>query len=329
MRTTLNTASVQIGDRARTDLGDLSALTDSIRVLGLLQPIVVTSDNRLIAGHRRLEACKALGMTQVDIVVAEHIHDAVDLLKAERDENTCRKAMTASELIALGRQIEELERPKAAEALRRGQLKGAASTAGRLSVPANEEPAERYDSREKAAEAVGLSTATYSRIKQIANAADGYAESRGHRSEVAPERQAESREALELIDKISAGEEVRPAEGGRPLTVTAVYEKWDGKKVNRGDAAPQNRRRSLQTAPVAPPLTDAAGRRMPQRSQRKSINEGLAALSGLCIGFSGITELDEDTDAEEAALWQRDLDQVLRVLRSFNTILKEHVNGTR
>jgi hypothetical protein len=68
---------------------------------------------------------------------------------------------------------------------------------------------------------------------------------------------------------------------------------------------------------------------MPQRSQRKSINDGMAALSGLCVGFSGINDLDESIDAEEAALWQRDLDHVLRVLRSFNNKLKEHVHGNR
>ncbi|MFD5508169.1 hypothetical protein ACFWIB_10395 [Streptomyces sp. NPDC127051] len=95
----------------------------------------------------------------------------MDLLKAERDENTCRKPMAASELIALGRQIEELERPKAAEKqAEAGRLHGR----GIASVPANESYSRRYDSREKAAEAVGLSTATYSRVKQIANAAEGY-----------------------------------------------------------------------------------------------------------------------------------------------------------
>jgi len=38
---------------------------------------------------------------------------ASDRLRAERDENQCRKDFTPSELAALGRQLEELERPKA------------------------------------------------------------------------------------------------------------------------------------------------------------------------------------------------------------------------
>ncbi|MEU0818883.1 ParB/RepB/Spo0J family partition protein [Streptomyces mirabilis] len=328
MTKTVGVQDIEVGERARVDLGDLTDLMASIEQLGLLQPIVVTDDNRLIAGGRRLESCRRLGLDEVQVVVAEHIHDAVDLLKAERDENTCRKPMTASELIALGRQIEALEKPKARERMSEAGKSSAPGSPSERFVPANEPLPKPIDSRERAAEAVGLSTATYSRIKQVANAAEGFEESRGQRTEVSSERQAESREALELIDRISTGEEVRPADGGRPLSVTAVYEKWDGKKTNRGPAAPTVRSRPEMTAPTTP-LLDAGGRRMPQRSQRKSITDGMAALSGLCVGFSGINELDESIDAEEAALWQRDLDQVLRVLRSFNTKLKEHVHANR
>jgi hypothetical protein len=41
--------------------------------------------------------------------------DAALLLQAERDENTCRKDFTPSEAVAIGKELEELERPKAAE----------------------------------------------------------------------------------------------------------------------------------------------------------------------------------------------------------------------
>lgn len=329
MRTTAQIDAIEVGDRARVDLGDLTDLIESIKSLGLLQPIVVTTDNRLIAGHRRLESCRQLGMTEVPVVVAAHIHDAVDLLKAERDENTCRKAMTASELISLGRQVEALERPKAGEAIRAAQERGRAKRyGGDLGfVPANE--AQRYDSREKAAEAVGLSSATYSRIKQVANAAEGFEESRGQRTEVTPERQAESKEALKLMDRITAGEEVRPAEDTRPETVTAVYEKWKGHKANRGREAPTSRQRREPAAEpaAAAPFLDARGRRMPQRSHRKSLNEGIATISGLCAGLAGITDLDDSLDAVEVAQWVRDLSAALPVLRNLNNKLKEHLNG--
>jgi len=66
---------------------------------------------------------------------------------------------------------------------------------------------------------------------------------------------------------------------------------------------------------------------MPQRSQRKSLAEGMSTLSGLCVGFASVTDLDESINAEEAAQWTRDLSEALRVLRSLNTKLKEHLNG--
>lgn len=328
---TVRLDEIKVGERARRDLGDLTDLMDSIRELGLLQPIVVTNECKLIAGGRRLEACRKLGMTEANVVVAAHIADAVTLLKAERDENTCRKDMTASELIALGRQIEALEKPVGTARIREAQVARWGSESN--FVPANEVtdgtlPA-RHDSREKAAEAVGLSTATYSRIKQVANEAEGFKNVRGSQIAVSPERQAESKEALQLMDRIAAGEEVRPAPGKRPLTVTAVYEQWKGHKVNRGDEAPAERRLQDPAEQAAPPLTNAYGRRYPQRAQRKSLNEGMAALSGLCAGLARVTELDDSIEKEEAALWQRDLNQALRVLRSLNNTLKEHINGRR
>lgn len=48
---------IQIGYRYRRNLVDLRRLTESITVVGLLHPVVVTPEGRLIAGQRRLEAC--------------------------------------------------------------------------------------------------------------------------------------------------------------------------------------------------------------------------------------------------------------------------------
>ena len=52
---------IQIGFRYRKDLGDLRALAQSIEEVGLLHPVVVTAEGRLIAGQRRLAACRLLG----------------------------------------------------------------------------------------------------------------------------------------------------------------------------------------------------------------------------------------------------------------------------
>jgi hypothetical protein len=52
---------IRVGKRHRRDMGDIAGLAQEIAKLGLLHPVVVTSDNKLIAGAPRLEACKALG----------------------------------------------------------------------------------------------------------------------------------------------------------------------------------------------------------------------------------------------------------------------------
>ena len=53
-------ADIVVGERYRNDLGDLQSLAPSIAENGLPHPVVITSDNKLIAGAPRLEACKAL-----------------------------------------------------------------------------------------------------------------------------------------------------------------------------------------------------------------------------------------------------------------------------
>jgi len=53
-------ADIVVGERHPHDLGDLQSLAASIAENGLLHPVVLTSDNKLIAGAPRLEACKAL-----------------------------------------------------------------------------------------------------------------------------------------------------------------------------------------------------------------------------------------------------------------------------
>ncbi|MBF0263547.1 MAG: ParB N-terminal domain-containing protein [Magnetococcales bacterium] len=94
-------ARISIGLRHRRDLGDVAVLADSIRDLGLLQPIGIDADNRLIFGHRRLEACRSLGWTSIPVRVI----DAPALL-AEHDENEIRKDFTHSERVAIGKEVE-------------------------------------------------------------------------------------------------------------------------------------------------------------------------------------------------------------------------------
>ena len=63
----VNVEDIKLGERHRSDLGDIASLAESIIEVGLLHPIVVTPSRLLIAGRRRLEACKALGWSTVPV----------------------------------------------------------------------------------------------------------------------------------------------------------------------------------------------------------------------------------------------------------------------
>ena len=49
----MNPDQIEVGFRYRKDLGDPRALADSITEVGLLHPVVVTPEGRLIAGQRQ------------------------------------------------------------------------------------------------------------------------------------------------------------------------------------------------------------------------------------------------------------------------------------
>ncbi|MFI9486974.1 ParB N-terminal domain-containing protein [Promicromonospora sp. NPDC052451] len=92
--------SITVGHRHRRDLGDLQALCDSIRRIGLLCPLTVTPDGLLLCGWRRLEAVKRLGWKTVPVFVRRASAGLRDLI-AEHDENTIREPLplaTAEEL---------------------------------------------------------------------------------------------------------------------------------------------------------------------------------------------------------------------------------------
>jgi hypothetical protein len=170
--------SIEIGERHRKDLGDIDALAKSIDEVGLLQPLVVVDTGRkdgggvaiywLVAGHRRLQALMKLRREKkrendnVPVRVARELTDAVELLRAERDENTCRKDFTPTEAVAIGRDLEGLEKAKAKE---RKSRPGRAR-ADKLSAQ------DKGRVRDKVAGAVGMSGTNYAKAKRVVEAAE-------------------------------------------------------------------------------------------------------------------------------------------------------------
>jgi ParB-like chromosome segregation protein Spo0J len=75
-----------IGNRFRKDFGDIDSLAQSINETGLLQPVGITPDNKLIYGSRRIEAYKRLGRTEIPVIIVQ----LEDIIKGELIENTAK-----------------------------------------------------------------------------------------------------------------------------------------------------------------------------------------------------------------------------------------------
>gem|GEM_PF-2134558 len=89
-------SEIIVGERARRDYGDIEGLAKSIKEHGLIHPIVIDSNNTLVAGGRRLEACKALGWTEIEVKDIGEITPK-KLRRIELEENIRRKDLAVNE----------------------------------------------------------------------------------------------------------------------------------------------------------------------------------------------------------------------------------------
>lgn len=146
--------SIKVANRFRKDLGDIKALASSIvAVGGLMHPIVVNESRQLIAGQRRLEACKLLGWKDVPVTIL----NLKEIMAGEFYENTARKSFTMSERIAI---LEEIEK------LRIGHRKGKGA---KLAPFQNEHKNKK--SRDIVAQLTGISHGQLTKEKLIVKAA--------------------------------------------------------------------------------------------------------------------------------------------------------------
>jgi DNA modification methylase/ParB-like chromosome segregation protein Spo0J len=107
----VNINEVIVEDRIRRDMGDIDALCNSIKELGLIQPIVLTHDLKLVAGGRRLAALKRIGVSE--LVHAGHFiwseeQDEIRLKAIEAEENIRRKALSWQEEILAKKRLFDL-----------------------------------------------------------------------------------------------------------------------------------------------------------------------------------------------------------------------------
>jgi ParB family chromosome partitioning protein len=106
----IDITQIVIRKRIRKNLGDLSTLMESMREHGLLNPVVITNQNELVAGHRRTEAAKRLGWKNIEVRVVDAA-EADELLEMEIEENTERKQLTSDELADGYMRLDKLRNP--------------------------------------------------------------------------------------------------------------------------------------------------------------------------------------------------------------------------
>jgi site-specific DNA-methyltransferase (adenine-specific) len=103
-------SEVLVEDRLRKSYDGIDELCNSIKELGIIQPIILTRANKLIAGGRRLLALKRLGVSELIHTIHFVYNDEVDeyrLRAMELEENLRRKNLTWTEEIVAKKQLLE------------------------------------------------------------------------------------------------------------------------------------------------------------------------------------------------------------------------------
>ena len=101
---------IKVKKRIRKETGDISALAESLKRFGQINPIVITKNNILVAGERRLEAARSLGWRTINAVVAD-IPDEVTKLEYELEENIQRRDFSREEEEDAVKKIIKLKNP--------------------------------------------------------------------------------------------------------------------------------------------------------------------------------------------------------------------------
>ena len=91
----LKIKDVVLKSNVRKDLGDIDELAASIKEKGVLQPLLVTSKNVLVAGYRRLKAAEAVGLKVVPVFVVDALKEGFE--EVQLTENIQRKDLDAVE----------------------------------------------------------------------------------------------------------------------------------------------------------------------------------------------------------------------------------------
>jgi len=96
--------------RLRKNLGELAPLMNSMKVYGLLNPVIINQKKELIAGERRLESARRLGWKTIPAVIVDKSTE-MEKLELEIEENLHRRNLNRDELAEGYARIDRLKHP--------------------------------------------------------------------------------------------------------------------------------------------------------------------------------------------------------------------------
>lgn len=114
MKMLIDINKIIVNDRIRKDFGNLEELAEDIKENGLINPPVVNKSYVLLAGERRLKACKLLGWPTIEVRMMD-TRDAEHELNIEISENDVRKGFSKSERLDYIQRLYRIEQAKAKE----------------------------------------------------------------------------------------------------------------------------------------------------------------------------------------------------------------------
>lgn len=98
---------IVVEDRARQDYGPMEDFVANVKEKGIIQPITLDSNYRLLAGGRRYAAATKLGLKHIPAIIRPHV-DIVDALEIELMENIYRRDFSWQEKALLTKKIHDL-----------------------------------------------------------------------------------------------------------------------------------------------------------------------------------------------------------------------------
>jgi len=208
--TTVPITAIRVGKRHRKDLGDIRSLARNIQEIGLLHPVVIRPDRKLIAGERRLRALKLLGWSKVPVTVL----DLDKVIRGEVAENVFRQDFRPSEMVAIARALEPILRREAKA--RQGM---------RTDLRENFPDVDGGRARDKLGKYVGVSGRTLEKMMAIVEAAE----------KPGPQRVDHTPEPSRLDDSSPERPNHRAAHGTYRVLVDA--RDWRSGFISRADVA--------------------------------------------------------------------------------------------